>query len=432
MILHYGKTNRIAVFSYDTIFDVLNKALGKWNIDRENDVKKIKCVRVASVPYAFVHIEATIHYLIKNDYEVILVSSWDPYIDDYLKKFPKDSLQFHEIKIDREISPISDLISLFRLFIYLLKTKPDIVHSSTPKAAIVTAVAAFFARVPIRIHTFTGQRWATLTGKMRRFLIFLDWLIIKLNSANLADSPSQVEFLKEHGLAPVGCILKGSFGGVDLMRFSPERRKSNYFEIRQKLNIEPNARVAIFLGRLNRDKGIDNLIECFLKISEDSRPWYILLVGPYENITNPIQPQNEKILFSHPRIKFVGMQFDPVPYIAASDFMILPSFREGFGTSVIEASGLELPTIGRRIPGLIDSIIHNETGFLFDTPEQFVQQMELLFTSSSRCQILGQQARSRALKYFGCEVLAKEQHHFYCNMLASVNSFQIESSVEKS
>lgn len=393
-------------------------------------MKKKKIVRIVSVPHAFVHIEEGLKYLINNNFEVILVSSYDSYIDDYLKKFRPNTIRFKEISIEREINLISDLISSFKLFLFLLKERPDITHSSTPKAGIVTALASFLARVPVRLHTFTGQRWATLNGLKKHLLIYLDKVIISLSTSALADSPSQVTFLKSNGLDPVDCLLRGSYGGVDLERFHPRKKTEYKNQIRKNLDLDNDARVGLFLGRINKDKGVDELLEIFSKF--ENKKWFLLVVGPYEKETNPILEQNEKILFYHPQIKFLGMKNDPVPYLAASDFMVLPSFREGFGTVVIEAAGLELPTLGRRISGLIDSISDGESGVLFENSEQFTSGLESFFKDSELTANLGKMARLRALKYFDSNILAKAQTDFYRERLNALSNSQSATIVEKS
>lgn len=394
-------------------------------------MKKIKLVRIVSVPHAFVHIEETLRLLSHEKFEITLVSSRDDYLQDYLKKFPEGAIQFKEIPMAREVAPFSDLISVIRLAFFLWKHRPDIIHSSTPKAGIITSIAALIAQVPLRFHTFTGQRWATLNGITRSLLKLIDLLIIKLNSETLADSPSQVEYLKENGLLKVKCLLRGSFGGVDLHKFSPESRKQFEIAIMEDLSIPSNARVALFLGRINKDKGVDLLIESFRKISEQLPDCFLVFVGPYEKENNPLSPGNEKTMMSHPRIRFLGMKNDPVPFLAIADFLVLPSFREGFGTVVIEAAGMEIPTLGRKISGLVDSISSEESGILFEKDEEFELQLVRLFKDTSYCAELGKNARDRALKYFDSKILAKAQLDFYRNKLDAIPSSQIETIVEK-
>ncbi len=394
-------------------------------------MKKIKIVRVVSVPHAFVHIEETLQLLSRENFEITLVSSRDTYLNDYLKKFPEKSIRFKEIPMDREIAPFSDLVAIFRLTCFLMEYRPDIIHSSTPKAGIIACIASFLARIPLRFHTFTGQRWATLQGLSNKILKLIDFLIIKLNSETLADSPSQVEYLKSYGLSPVSCLLKGSYGGVDLIKFSPDKKNKFNQEQRKKLGISDQARIALFLGRVNKDKGVDDLIEVFHKSFKNLTDSYLLFVGPYEKENNPISDENEKIMMGHANIKFLGMKNDPVPYLAMADFLVLPSFREGFGTVVIEAAGMEIPTLGRKIPGLVDSILHQESGLLFDSIQEFEEQLVKLFREPLFCKKLGKSARPHALKYFDSKILAKSQLDFYRNRIGAIDNSQTEIFVEK-
>lgn len=395
-------------------------------------VKKVKLVRIVSVPHAFVHIEETLRLLNHEKFEITLISSKDEYLQDYLKKFPEGAIHFKEVPMAREIAPFSDLLSVIRLAFFLRKYRPDIIHSSTPKAGIITSIAALIAQVPLRFHTFTGQRWATLTGLSRSALKLIDHLIIKLNSETLADSPSQVEYLNENGLRPIDCLMRGSFGGVDLVKFSPESRNRFKLSVMNDLNIPSSARVALFLGRINKDKGVDLLLESFSKISGQLPDCYLVFVGPYEKENNPLSIKNENIMMNHAKIRFLGMKNDPVPFLAIADFLVLPSFREGFGTVVIEAAGMEIPTLGRKISGLVDSISHDESGLLFESDEEFELQFVRLFKDTSYCVQLGERARTRALKYFDGKILARAQLDFYRSKLAATRNSQIETIVEKS
>ena len=274
-----------------------------------------------------------------------------------------DEVNIINIPIRREINLIYDLYVLFLLIILLRKKKFSLVHSANPKAGLITAIAAWIVRVPNRIHTYTGQPWATSKGIKRWILRSLDRLISILNSQILVDSNSQKEFLAKEGIFKKENALvlgAGSISGVDLKRFKPSKKVR--VSIRKKLNIPNNSVVFLFVGRLKKEKGVFELVEAFKNISKNNDNAFLLIVGPDEKkLTNDL---TEILDFSFKYTRFIDFTKTPEIYMMASDIFVMPSYREGFGTTIIEAASCGIPSIGSNIYGLSDSIKDGETGEL--------------------------------------------------------------------
>lgn len=351
----------------------------------------------------------------------LLSKYYDVYI--VLNLAPNDSLEnlngiatIIPIKIQRNISLGLDLLVLWQLFKLFHYHKFKIVHSVTPKAGLLAMLASFFAGVDVRIHTFTGQVWVTKTGIKRIFLKQFDFLIGLLATNILVDSFSQRQFLineKVISEKKSSVLAQGSIAGVNISRFKPDlmiRRR-----VRNELNISEHSILILFLGRLNFDKGVLDLANAFNCIECDNT--HLLFVGPDEgNIKSKIENATVNCIN---RVHFVEFTKSPESYMAAADLLCLPSYREGFGSVIIEAAAVGIPTVGSRIYGVIDAISENESGLLF-TPHSVLELHEclnsLIRDTDYRLK-LGKQAFERVQKYFTSESLALSWLKYYQTQL---------------
>ena len=322
--------------------------------------------------------------------------------------------RIHRARIVREISPLADLKALIELLRILKRGQYSAVHSLTPKAGLLTALAGFIARVPIRVHTYTGQVWATRRSAGRWGLKQLDRLIARLNTHLLVDSRSQREFLRAEGVlrpSQGDLIGNGSVCGVDPQRFKPGATPRA--RIRAELEIPQSALVFLFVGRLNRDKGVFELASAFDEVAGTREDLHLVLVGPDEDA---LAPQVERLCAaSASRLRFVGWTDEPECYMAASDVFCLPSHREGFGSVIIEAAAAGLPSIGSRIYGIVDAIDEGETGLLFEAGNvpQLVSAMRRMADDDGLRKDLAGAARTRALRDFSRESLTAAFLSFY-------------------
>lgn len=316
------------------------------------------------------------------------------------------------VGIERKISPWRDLLALWQLITLFHHHKFKLVHSVTPKAGLLAMAAAFIAGVDVRIHTFTGQVWVTRSGMARWLLKNLDRLIARLTTYTLVDSASQRQFLLDEGVLDnkrSGVLAQGSISGVDVSRFRPDVQARS--RIRGELHIPDEDTIFLFLGRLNRDKGVLDLAAAFAAL-DDARS-HLLVVGPDEGQIRP--KMQELTLNCAVRVHFVEFTTRPESYMAAADVLCLPSYREGFGSVVIEAAAVGIPAIGSRIYGVVDAIAENESGLLFEARDVDVLRecLSVMAIDSSRRLQLGERARERALAEFSADRLADAWLNFY-------------------
>jgi glycosyltransferase involved in cell wall biosynthesis len=316
------------------------------------------------------------------------------------------------LKIAREISLFSDLICLFKLIHIFQSQRFFAVHSLMPKSGLLAMLAAWIVRIPLRIHTFTGQVWVTKVGYKRFFLKQFDCLIAFLSIKSIVDSPSQRQFLVDNKVIKAAksiVFANGSVSGVDVDRFKPNLQAKT--DIRQQLSIPVEAPIFLFIGRLNKDKGVLDLAYAFKQLNV--KIIHLVFVGSDEQ---NMQAEMMSIVgVNNPNIHFVGHTSTPEAYMASSDVLCLPSYREGFGSVVIEAAAVGIPAIASRIYGITDAVVDGETGLLHAPRdiEAIKQCMQTLIDNKPVRLKLGEQARARAIKDFDSHAITQEWVKFY-------------------
>lgn len=349
-------------------------------------------------------------------YEVFVIANMRGVDRDIFQNLPIKKVE--HVPISRKIHVLGDLRALFTLFRIFYRLKFDVVHSVTPKAGLLAMIASSLSSVETRIHIFTGQVWYTKKGLLRRSLIFLDKLIVKCATHILIDGHAQKRFLVNTGILDnsKGSVLgKGSISGVDYAKFRPNLVIRETF--REELKISSEDVIFMFLGRLNRDKGVLDLVRAFQKLQSFYPTIYLFIVGPdEENLVKEIKivsQYNEKI-------KFFDFTRDPSTFLAVCDVFCLPSYREGFGTSVIEASSCGKPIICSDTEGLLDTIIENETGLRHEVAdiESIVNCMKKLIDNPELRLRLGEQGRKYVKRNFSSKKVTSAWMDFYKQILS--------------
>jgi glycosyltransferase involved in cell wall biosynthesis len=313
--------------------------------------------------------------------------------------------KFNPIYIAREISFFADLVALFKLWRFFREQRFDIVHSTTPKAGLLCAIAGWLAGVPIRLHTFTGQAWITMKGPKKGIVKFCDKLITLFNTRCYADSFSQRDFLVNNKVArqeKLAVIGSGSLAGVDINRFSQdgfsiEEKK----EIRCSLNLSDETMVLLFVGRVTKDKGLYELLEVMRDLLAEGHDVSLLIVGPFEQqFEQEIRPYAQQLCGN--KVQFTGFSSEPEYFMAVADILCIPSYREGFGTVVIEAAAMGIPVVGTNIYGLTDAVVNGKTGLLVEKKNvvELRDALHKLVNDKHLRKKLGANAKQRAINEF--------------------------------
>jgi len=356
---------------------------------------------VSTVPFFLVNQLSThVRNLRRLGMEVTVISS--PGTE--LEEFSDDpGIRVLPVRISRKISLWSDLLALMALFRIFRLHKFAIVHSTTPKAGLLCALASRMAGIPVRLHTFTGQVWAVKHGVKRTILKLLDKLVLSLNTHCYSDSPSQTRLIFDEGVAQPGSLSSygsGSLAGVDTDRFSREHFNPKEMQkLRRNIGLDSGALVLAYVGRITQDKGVQELLTAFKELQIRHSGIDLLMLGPTDGESgSEIQQENAEI----PNVHWLGYVRDPERYLAISDILCLPSYREGFGTVVIEAAAMEVPAVGTKIPGLVDAIEDGVTGILVPPrdADALAKALAILIESPDFLKRMKIAARERCLREF--------------------------------
>ncbi len=338
-------------------------------------------------------------------------------------------INFKPVDIRRAISPLADARALLELIVLMRDQKYSLVHSVTPKAGLLSMLAAFAAAIPVRIHMFTGQVWATKHGISRWILKKLDALIALCATHVLADSRSQMDFLVTEKVVrgeKIAVLGNGSISGVDVQRFCPDPNVRQ--RVRSRLGCADDDVLALFVGRLNREKGILDLVQAFLLASVEQGNLVLVIVGPDEE---GLGPEIEAMANGHPRLHLLGGTSTPEEYMAAADVFCLPSYREGFGSVIIEAAACGVPAMASDIYGLTDAVEDGKSGYLH--PVGDVKGMAQLLKQFTREPVLrssmGAYAQQRATTDFASATVVAAQVAFIAGLLQTYQHNQAGEAV---
>ncbi len=325
----------------------------------------LRLLHVVTVPISLNFFRGQIGYLRSQGFDVQAVSS--PGEEAELAR-ERESIPVHEVPMNRGISPLADLVSLWRLIKLIRRVKPDIVHSHTPKAGLLGTLAArFTGRRGVMLSIF-GLPQMTSRGWKLRLLNTLTRFSCGLSQRVWCDSHSMRQHLIETKLCCADKIVvlgHGSSNGIESQRkFNPanypleERR-----DLRERYHIPVDAFTVCFVGRIVADKGMRELSAAWRILRERHPNLHLLIVGPFEP-QDPLDARDEELLRTDSRIHLAGMRQDVPLHLAASDLLVNPSYREGFNVALLEAAAMGLPVVASRVPGCADPVIEGETGIL--------------------------------------------------------------------
>lgn len=333
---------------------------------------------------------------------------------------PSDRLQnyaiemefkFMEVEILRNHSPARDLISLIAICKYIKKNKITSVFGHTPKGALLGLLAAWIMRVPKRTYFRHGLVYETMVGYRHAFMVFVERFTARLSTKIVCVSHSVAkESLKKSLNSEYKQIVlgKGTCGGIDaLNKYNPALLKKRITtKIINRYKISTNSFIIGYCGRLVRDKGISELIQAFQLLRENSdRKYTLLLIGDYEE-RNPLSDKTKNIIANDSEIIKTGFIYNDLQYYySLMNLFILPSYREGFPTSVLEASAMGVPVLTTKVTGCIDSIIEGETGLFISHSPDSIKEKILRIVQSYTTNSMGENGRKHVLDHFDNRIL---------------------------
>lgn len=338
---------------------------------------KKKVLRIVTTDLSLTFMRGQLKRL--SDYfDVIAVSGFG---EKALKFSNEEGVPVKFIDMERRINPIKDLLSLIRMYRLIKKEKPDIVHTMTPKAGLIGILAAYFARTPVRIHTFTGLIFPSKKGLYKKLLIFIDKIICQFATKVIPEGQGVRKDLLEYGITykDLRVLANGNVNGIDPNYFSPYKGNSNKSsEFRQSYGINENDFVFTFVGRIVKDKGIYELVSSFVCVNRNYPNTKLLLVGPFEDDVAPLNSNIKTLIEEHPNIIFLGWQKDIRPFLSITDVFTFPSYREGFPNAVMQAGAMGLGSIVTDINGSNEIIIPNSNGIIIPSRDKDALQKAML------------------------------------------------------
>lgn len=373
------------------------------------DKTKKKIIRAATIPQSLSGFCSGILKELTSEYEVIALSSPGEVLD---KVGRQEGVRTIGVPMERHISLLKDLKSLWRMWHVMRREHPDMVHSMTPKAGLICMMASWLARVPRRVHTFTGLVWPTSTGLKRRVLMVTDWLTCACATHIIPEGEGVKGDLLTHHITrkPIKVLGYGNVRGIDLDRYKPEEARDE----------RRGGFTFVFVGRIVRDKGINELVAAFDRLHQRHADTRLVLVGRREDDLDPVKQETLDRIDRGDGIEAVGAQSDVRPFYADADALVFPSYREGFPNVVIEAGAMGLPSIVTDINGSREIIIDGQNGVIVppQNEEALYQAMERFVEHPEELKAMAANARPLIASRFEQGYVRKCLYDFYHEILS--------------
>ncbi len=377
-----------------------------------------RILNIVTVDMSCIFFRGALAFLNKSGFETALCSSPGKRLHEVATA---ENAKAFEVSMQREISPLRDLVSLWKLYRLIRSYRPTIVNASTPKAGLLGMLAARLAGVPVRVYLLRGLRLETARGAKRFVLGITERLASACASVVVCECGSLRKTYVDRGLVrPEKAIVlgEGSCNGFDTDRFRVDAsQKKQSQELRSQLGIPTDEPVIGFIGRLTRDKGIAELGQAFERTLAVFPNAWLLLVGEYES-GDAVREEIIEKLESCPRVIKIGFVNEPKPYYALMDVLAFPTHREGFGAVAAEASAMETPVVGFRVTGVVDAVQDGVTGTLVPTgdAEAFATALMNYLGDPQLRSAHGKAGRERMLKCFRPETVWQSWRELYLQL----------------
>lgn len=326
-----------------------------------------KLIRITTAPLSLKYLlSGQMKYMNENGFDVLMVSSDGKEWPDLLAN---EKCRNKIVPMTRQITPFKDIASLWRLYRLFKKEKPEIVHSHTPKAGLLAMLAAKFAGVKIRIHTIAGLRFMTASGMKRRILVFMEKLTAKAAHHVWPNSYSLLAYIKKNKLvreSKLEVMGHGSSNGVNLNRYSPAALNPGKLEeIKKQVSFDPQYKYLLNMGRIVKDKGIDEVLKVFSKVQQNDPQLKLIVLGAFEDDLDPISEEARNILQTHPAVIHIDWSDHVEYFMHIAHLLVHASYREGFPNTLLQAGAMNCPIVCTEIEGSVDIVTHKETGLIF-------------------------------------------------------------------
>ena len=372
-------------------------------------MKKLKIIRSATVPQSLDSFCNGVLNELSQEYEVVAVSSPGEALD---KVSRREGVRTIAVPMERHISLMNDFRSLWQMWRVMRRERPDLVHSMTPKAGLICMMAAWLARVPRRVHMFTGLVWPTSTGLKRRILMATDWLTCACATHVIPEGEGVKNDLLSHHITrkPIKVLGYGNVKGIDMEHYNP----ALFSNVSHQEGF-----TFVFVGRIVRDKGINELVAAFDRLHGDYPDARLVLIGPREDDLDPVLPATLERINSGNGIEAVGPQSDVRPFYASADALVFPSYREGFPNVVIEAGAMGLPSIVTDINGSREIIIDGQNGVIVPPrdEEALYQAMKRFVEQPDEIAAMAQKARGLIASRYEQSYVRQCLYDFYHEIL---------------
>lgn len=378
--------------------------------------KRLKIVRTSTVATSLNVFCRGMLKKLSEKYDVVAVSTPGDELNEIAQR---EGVRTVGVPMTRPISPINDLVSLLRLVKTFLRERPDMVHSITPKAGLLSMIAAWICRVPVRMHTFTGLVFPTATGLKQRVLMLTDRITCACATHIVPEGEGVKYDLQHYGITrkPMNVLGYGNVRGVDMAHYCRTAEVMAKADgIRQS-----DVFTFVFVGRIVRDKGIGELVDAFSRLNKEISGTRLLLVGYYED-TDPLDDAVRQEIDNNPAIVMAGRQTDVRPWYAASDALAFPSYREGFPNVVLEAGAMGLPSIVTDINGSREIISEGENGVIVPAhdADALYEQMRRMVRDQSFTARLAANSRRMVAERFDKRFVEKCLLDYYEEVINSV------------
>jgi glycosyltransferase involved in cell wall biosynthesis len=379
----------------------------------------MKILIAVTSPISYALIRGQLMYLKSSGMDVYFACTFDPAIEELVKN---EGATYVRFDLKREISFVKDVRAVLKAIKIIKDIQPDIINASTAKAGLIFMIAAQFVSKVYPIFTLRGLRSDTLTGLKKQIVKFTEYISCRLAKKVIVIAPS----LREHAVdikvlsRNKSVVLGfGSSNGVNLNKFTKtEQTSSEALQYRKNLEIENDALVFGYLGRIVQDKGLAEVYQAFQLLQENHKNIYLVLTGSIE-ASNPLPADILNSMKVNKNVRFIAHSSNVPVILNLYDVLILFSYREGFGNVCIEASAMELPIIVSDIPGLKDTVVDGKTGFLVESKnhKQLSQVMEKYIITDNLASSQGKMGRVRMESFFSSEFIWSLQYETYCKAL---------------